>query len=149
MNMKFLYQLNKNSAKEILNCHSQKPRLVKSLRLLNSLIWIIGWKYHDERLELVFLPTWHKFLHHFKSFNAIFNQFMTVQSKKALVSKNNKYFCCCFLVYLLLELLVYLILIEGILGRGSHSLKNNIYLKGWVKSKWQIFRGGSRIKLIA
>lgn len=38
MNMKFLYQLNKNSTKEILNCHSQKPRLVKSLRLLNSLI---------------------------------------------------------------------------------------------------------------
>ena len=135
MNMKFLYQLNKNSTKEILNCHSQKPRLVKSLRLLNSLIWIIGWKYHDERLELVFLPTWHKFLHHFKSFNAIFNQFMTVQSKKALVSKNNKYFCCCFLVYLLLELLVYLILIDGILGRGGGgvSLKNNIYFKGWVK----------------
>lgn len=118
MNMKFLYQLNKNSTKEILNCHSQKPRLVKSLRLLNSLIWIIGLKYYDERLELVFLPTWHKFLHHFKSFNGISNQFMTVQSKTALVSKNNKYVCCCFLVYLLLELLVNLILIEGILGRG-------------------------------
>ena len=153
MNMKFLYRLNKNSTKEILNCHSQKPRLVKSLRLLNSLIWIIGLKYYDERLELVFLPTWHKFLHHFKSFNGISNQFMTVQSKTALVSKNNKYFCCCFLVYLLLELLVNLIFIEGILGRGvgggSHSLKNNIYLRGESKSKWKIFRGGSRIKLIA